>query len=184
MKKLSLLLALIVSTASLSFAKDAASAKKVVVPASDCLFRANEWQVDAAVDGSAGLNGNNTKQAIGGDLGINYFWSKYFGIGIDNAVGGVQTVGQSGSQGYDRVLANLFVRYPICAWNLAPYAMVGGGAYWDASASQGEGSVGGGVEYRFTQNIGCFADCRWLYGSNSSSSISIANPRVGVRFIF
>ena len=30
---------------------------------------------------------------------------------------------------------NLFLRYPICAWNLAPYILVGGGAGWEADVS-------------------------------------------------
>lgn len=39
------------------------------------------------------------------------------------------------------VNGNLFLRYPICAWNLAPYVMVGGGAGWDGNVV-GYGSVG------------------------------------------
>ena len=184
MKKLLSLCVLIVVTATVSFAGETVSSKKIVVPAEDCRFRANELQIDASVVGHAGIYGGQTKQGIGGNLGLNYFWSKYFGIGIDNSVGGNQIVGQPGSQAFDRLLADLFVRYPICAWNLAPYAMVGGGAYWCGAVSQGQVCVGGGLEYRITSNVGFFADCRWLYGENGSKSLTMAMPRVGVRFAF
>ncbi len=183
MNKTLSLIALVLTTAVTSFAGQTINSKKVVVPAEECRFRSNEWQVDVSVMGSAGLYGGNTNQAIGGNFGLNYFWSKYFGVGLDDSVGGTQTAGKAGSSAFDGLHADFFARYPICVWNLAPYAMVGGGAHWGA-VSQGQGCVGGGLEYRCTSNVGLFADCRWLYGDNGSKSLSIALPRVGVRFAF
>ena len=62
--------------------------------------------------------------------------------------------------------------------------MVGGGGNWTQNVSQGNGNVGGGLEYRLTRNVGLFADCRWLYGSNAASRLSAALPRAGVRLAF
>ncbi len=184
MKKTLSLLALVLATASMSFAGQAVSSKKVVVAADDCRFRANEWQIDASVVGAGGNYNNQSGGGVGGNLGVNYFFSKYIGVGIDDSVGGFWPSSNSAAQGVDSLQADLLLRYPICSWNLAPYLMVGGGASW-GSASQGDGNVGAGLEYRFTPNVGLFADCRWLYGgSTSAGQLSMALPRVGLRFAF
>ncbi len=72
---------------------------------------------------------------------------------------------------------NLFLRYPICSLNLAPYIVVGGGAAWDGTCI-GYGNVGGGVEYRVTKNIGLFVDGRYFYGGSGN----VANLRSGPSF--
>ena len=181
MKKTFSLLALLLLTAATSFAGDTVASKKVVV-ADDCRFRANEWQIDWSTVGAAGVVHGQGKQGLGGNLGVNYFFSKYFGIGLDNSVGSVRNAGMTGFNGLQAdygIQGDLLFRYPICAWNIAPYAMIGGGGHWGPS-SQGDGNVGGGLEYRVTPNIGLFADCRWLYGTQ----LSMALPRVGMRFAF
>ena len=181
MKKTLSLLAIVLATAATSFAGQACS-KKLVVPADDCRFRANEWQVDMSAVGGSGLYGGNTEQWLGGDLGVNYFWSKYFGVGVDNSIVVCSSSGNT-AVGADVLQADLIARYPICSLNLAPYAMVGGGAHW-GNRTQGNGNVGGGLEYRFTHNVGVFADCRWLYGDNGNMALTMAMPRVGVRLAF
>jgi hypothetical protein len=181
MKKTLSLLAIVLATAATSFAGDAVASKKVVV-ADDCRFRANEWQIDWSTVGSAGVARGEGKQGLGGNLGVNYFFSKYFGIGLDNSVGSVRNSGLTGFDGLQAdygLQGDLLFRYPICTWNIAPYAMIGGGGHW-GPASQGDGNVGGGLEYRVTPNVGLFADCRWLYGTQ----LSMALPRVGMRFAF
>ncbi|HLB34739.1 MAG TPA: hypothetical protein VJK54_10975 [Chthoniobacterales bacterium] len=183
-KTLSLLA--IVLMATTSFAGQAVSSKKVVCTSDDCRFHANEWQVDVSTVGAVGVYGGQNKQALGANLGVNYFWSKYFGVGIDNSVGSERNAGMTGFNGlqaYDSLQADLIARYPICSWNLAPYAMVGGGASW-GPASQGNGNVGGGLEYRLMKNVGFFTDCRWLYGNNGTMSLSMAMPRIGMRLGF
>ena len=168
-----------------AFANQSVSEKFVAAPDS-CRFRANEWQVDMATIGSVGIYKGATGQGIAGDLGVSYYFLKYFGVGFDNSVGGHQIVGIPGSGGYDKLTANVLLRYPICAWNIAPYAMLGGGGYWDSLLSLGYGSIGGGIEYRMTPNIGLFADCRWVCGNygNGTASLTSASPRAGVRFAF
>ena len=182
-KTLSLLAAALMMT-SLSFAGEAVSSKKVVIAPDDCRFHANEWQIDASTVGSSGVYGGQGKQSLGGNLGVNYFFSKYLGVGVDNSVAGYRNAAQTGGvQAIDRLQADLLLRYPICSWNLAPYVMVGGGAAW-GPLSQGNGNVGGGIEWRFMSNLGFFADCRWLYGNNGSASLTAAMPRAGFRFSF
>jgi hypothetical protein len=183
MNKTLSLIALVLATAVTSFAGEAVSSKKVVAPADDCRFRANEWQIDVAAEGAGGNYNGNSGGGIGGDLGINYFFTQYIGIGVDNAVGGFWPSSGAGAVGVDCLQADLLLRYPICAWNLAPYAMVGGGATW-GPASQGDGNVGGGVEWRFARNVGFFAECRWLYGTAANGNLSMALPRAGFRFNF
>ncbi len=180
MKKTLSLLAIVLATAATSFAGDAVASKKVVV-ADDCRFQSNEWQIDVSAVGAGGNYNNKSGEGVGGNLGVNYFFSKYIGVGIDDSIGGFKPNGNSsGAVGVDSLQADLLFRLPICAWNLAPYAMIGGGASWGPS-SQGDGNIGAGVEYRFTRNVGLFVDCRWLYGG---STLSMALPRAGFRFAF
>lgn len=184
MNKTLSLIALVLATAVTSFAGERVSSKKVVVPADECRFRANEWQIDASVVGAGGNYNGKSGGGVGGNLGVNYFFTKYIGVGIDDSVGGFWPWSGAGAVGVDSLQADLLLRYPICAWNLAPYLMVGGGATW-GPASQGDGNVGGGIEWRFAQNVGLFADCRWLYGSGApNGNLSMAYPRVGLRFNF
>ncbi len=184
MNKTLSLIAIVLATATVSFAGEAVSSKKVVVASDDCRFRANEWQIDAAVVGAGGTYDSHSGQGLGGGLGVNYFFSQYFGVGIDDTVGGYEKIAGQGAEAVNSLQGDLIARYPICAWNLAPYAMIGGGANWGC-ATQGDGNAGVGVEYRFTRNIGMFADCRWLYGGNDGGArLSMALPRVGVRFAF
>ncbi len=63
---------------------------------------------------------------------------------------------------------NFFLRYPICAINLAPYVVVGGGGAWGQGEGIGYGNVGAGLEYRITDHIGLFADGRYFYGGTGN----------------
>jgi len=179
MNKTLTLLAVVVASAATSFAGTAS--KKVVVRSQEDLFRAGEVQVDAAVVGAAGkYNNRNNVGALGGGLGLSYFLTKYIGIGIDNSLGG--TVGGNGTSGVlDNLQGQLIGRLPIESLHLAPYAMVGGGATWGSGRGQGNGNVGGGLEYRINRGLGLFGDYRWLYGS---SNLSENLFRAGVRFVF
>jgi len=177
MNKTLTLLALVVATAATSFAGTAES-KKVVVPAlQSYLFNANEWQVDAFVAGAAGRFNHQSYNGVGGGLGLSYFITRYFGVGIDDTLGSLNGNGHT----YDNFSGNLIGRLPIESWHLAPYAFIGGGATWGNHATAGNGDVGLGLEYRFTKNIGIFVDSRYLYGSRS---LSETLSRAGIRFAF
>jgi hypothetical protein len=111
-------------------------------------------------------------------LGVNYFFAKYFGVGVEQDLFGRN---DNGSSNYTQwgTFGNVFLRYPICSWNLAPYAIVGGGVVY-GKKTIGGGSVGGGLEYRFTDNIGIFCDARYLYTEEDSAVMG----RTGIKFAF
>jgi hypothetical protein len=167
------LVAVIAATSS-SFA-GTASYKKTVVPVEEpCLYRDNEFQIDAFGAGGFYRNGN---PLWGGGLGLNYFFLRYIGLGYEQLVGGNNDGAEWGSFG------NLFLRYPFC-WGLSPYAMVGiGKVYSENQRGLGGGTVGGGLEWRFTENIGLFGDARWFYSPDLSNGGGVI-ARTGLRFAF
>jgi len=177
MKKLTLTLmmgaALAVSSA---FAGTEAKSfkEKVTVAPAECNFRDMEFQIDGFYSGFYGSHGSKFHTGSGGGADLNFFFSKYFGVGYE-----AQWYSNNGTAEHLPLGGNFFVRYPICSLNLAPYAMVGGGAAWDGNC-YGYGNVGGGLEYRFTKNIGIFADGRYFYGGVGNC----ANFRSGIRVAF
>lgn len=181
MKKLTLALLTVAITATGAFAGSGKTFKEVVtVVTDDCAFRANELQVDAF---ASALFYNSGRPGWGGGLGINYFLTEYIGIGLEQGIDGRESSGGSSSYAEWTTIGNLFLRYPICSLNLAPYGLVGGGAGYAANKSgHGFGHVGGGLEYRVTDNIGLFSDARYAYSSEEPKTAVIG--RAGVRFAF
>ena len=141
----------------------------------ECKFRDTELQVDAFGLGAFYQEG---RPGWGGGLGVNYFFAKYFGVGVEQDLFGRN---DNGSANYTQwgTFGNVFLRYPICSWNLAPYAVVGGGIVY-GKKTIGGGSVGGGLEYRITDNIGIFGDARYLYTEEDSAIMG----RTGIKFAF
>lgn len=181
MKKYILLsvLAAIAFTGNIVAGTDNKSTKNVIDDT--CLYRDNEFQVDAFATGAFYKNG---RPGWGGGLGLNYFFFRYIGIGVEQDLVGRNN---NGSNAYAEwaTIGNLFLRYPICSWNLSPYAMVGGGALYGSSKGVGIGHVGGGLEYRFNDNVGLFTDARWLFTGNGNNDHSGAIlGRAGLRFSF
>ncbi len=174
MNKTLTLLAVVLATAATSFAGQ--SSKKVVVAPQQELFRAGEVQLDVFAAGAAGNYQGGSVNGFGGGLGLSYFFTKYFGLGIDNTLTSLNGNGHV----YNSTQADIIARYPIESWHLAPYALVGGGATW-GTQSQGNGNVGGGLEYRINRGIGLFADSRYIYGNNG---LNETLTRAGLRFIF
>ncbi|MBU3665870.1 MAG: hypothetical protein FGM15_08365 [Chthoniobacterales bacterium] len=210
--------------ATSAFAGTATASKEVVAVEEPCLFRDQEIQLDlfGLGDFYKGNSGNffipNTtsrqlsgRPAWGGGLGVNYFFMKYVGLGIEQSVFGRNSAGTGstdiGNYGYTRwqTTGNLILRYPICSWNLAPYLLVGGGAQYGnvpnsagytsgtlsgttgqryRMSGQGFGHVGGGLEYRVTENIGLFSDLRYLFSNVSGLANNQMQWRYGVRFAF
>jgi hypothetical protein len=176
MNKSLALIAVVLATAATSFAGQAVSSKKVVVAPMEDLFRAGEIQLDAFAAGAAGNYGGGSVNGFGGGLGLNYFITKYIGVGVDDTLSSLNGNGHT----YNSTQADIIARYPIESWHLAPYALVGGGATW-GTKSQGDGNVGVGAEYRINRGIGIFADSRYLYGNNG---LNESLTRAGLRFIF
>ena len=227
--------------ATTAFAGTATVSKNPVPVEEPCIFRDQEIQLDlfGLGDFYKGANGNfvgnnilgqpgtsmrqlSGRPAWGGGLGVNYFFMKYVGLGLEQSVfgrnSGGQVINSNGTRavdannnirkdyadyGYTRwqTAANLILRYPICSWNLAPYLLVGGGAQYGnvpnisltpinmpnrtyKMAGQGFGNVGGGLEYRITQNIGVFSDLRYIFSNVNGLANNQMQWRYGVRFAF
>ena len=191
--------------ATSAFAGTVTASKEVAPVEPPCLFRDNEFQIDAFGLGDF-YRGNwdmSGRPAWGGGLGLNYFFNRFVGIGVEQDLYGRNSRG-NGAQlndfGYTRwaTIGNLFLRYPICSWNLAPYLMVGGGANYgnvgggyvpqggrpNRLAGQGFGHVGGGLEYRVTETIGLFSDARYLFSGVNGLPNNQLMWRYGLRFAF
>lgn len=174
MKKVILSLLSVAAVAITAHAGPAKSFKEEVVLAPECKFRDMEFQIDGFYSGIFGSSGSRINTGSGGGVGLNFFFARYFGLGYEAFWTGSNN-GTSFPLG-----GTAFFRYPICSLNLAPYIMVGGGAAWPGSTGYGYGNVGGGLEYRFTNNIGIFVDSRYFYGGTGN----LANLRSGLRIAF
>lgn len=164
------------------------------------LFGDREWQIDVFglgafyesaegnFAGSLTGTGGSSRQFSGRPgwgvgLGASYFFQRFVGLGLEQDVFG-RTAGvfRRGDFGYVRwaTIGNFFLRYPIDAWHIAPYAMLGGGAmYGDTPdipiragfgrsaryrlSGQGFGHVGGGIDCRIARSVGVFSDLRYLF---------------------
>jgi hypothetical protein len=190
-------------------------------PRGEELFRDREWQVDlfglgafynsaeGNFAGSLAGTGGNARQFSGRPgwgfgLGASYFFQRFIGLGVEQDIFGRTDGGfRRGDFGYIRwaTIGNLFLRYPIEAWRIAPYAMVGGGAMYGNAPSvtinvgrgrqatyrlsgQGFGHVGGGLDCRITQNVGVFSDLRYVFSGVDGLPDSQMLWRFGVRFAF
>jgi hypothetical protein len=146
------------------------------------LYRKNELSVDAFGTASVGrytldhLSGsrirNNTR--VGAGVGLNYFFTQMIGIGGD-----VYSENTSGAF-IDSASVNLLLRFPLGASGFAPYAFGGGGHQFDG-AEAWFAQVGGGLEYRFTPQVGAFFDARWVV-PDEAKYYGVA--RLGLRFAF
>lgn len=155
-------------------AKSFKSVKEVVTE--ECRFRDTEFQIDAFYTGFFGdiIDDSRFNTGSGGGFGINFFFAKYFGIGYEAA-----WYSNNGVAEHMPLGGNLFFRLPICKWNIAPYTMVGMGGAWNGDGIV-YGNVGGGIEYRVTNNIGLFVDSRYFFGGTGN----VSNLRTGLRFAF
>lgn len=151
--------------------------EKVVVVEETPLFRDQEFQIDGFYHQFFAKPHHSQNHIIrngaGGGFGFNYIFGRYFGIGVENYWTSNNNPTSYHLNGYG------ILRYPIESLHLAPYALVGGGAGL-GSFSYGYFNVGGGLEIRFTPNIGTFVDSRWYVGNPANG----ADLRAGVRLSF
>lgn len=174
MKKYILItLAGVVAFSSASAGTDYKVTKNVVEDT--CKFRDNELQLDLFGTGGFYQQGN---PVWGGGVGVNYFFFKYIGLGVEQTIAARENMAEWGTFG------NLFLRYPICSLSVAPYAMASIGKLYGTSDSVGVGAVGGGLEYRFTDRFGIFADARWLYTPQEELYNGAVLSRVGLKVAF
>lgn len=149
--------------------------KDFKTPVEPC-FKDTELQLDVFGSYSgAGANGGDFGDGFGGGIGVNYFFTRNFGVSTSG------NVYDGDHDGIWHVSFDLIARFPI-EGNLciAPYALVGGGFALDGTQI-GTWEVGGGLEWRATHSIGLFSEGRFIWGGNNTD---VAQARVGVRFVF
>lgn len=200
MKKLTFSLLAIVSLVATSFAgteissgKDYKDYKKQPLPT---CFNDQELQLDifgAYADGNAlDHAGPLRDHGWGGGVGVNYFFHRNIGVGVDATWLYMQDNSAPGNSndGSDTQLhhftGSLIFRFPIDELCLAPYVFVGGGLSVDGR--QWASAHGGlGVEYRVVPHkVGLFTDARFTYfgdrfGNGDQNFILV---RAGVRLVF
>jgi len=114
----------------------------------------------------------------GGGAGVNYFFTKYLGIGSDFNISSKP----DDANLVDYVVGNLYARLPLGNSGLAPYIFAGGGR---AMSPIYQWTYGGGVglEYRFNPTTGVFSDGRFLWGDKGTQYDEMV-IRAGVRLVF
>jgi opacity protein-like surface antigen len=161
-------------------------------------YSAKEFQVD--LYGTYSFADPIGPDDWGGGGGVNYFFTKYFGIGVEGAL--FNTPGDITAS----AAANVFLRMPINDSGVAVYVLAGGGAlfniedidyddYADAfdrffdgeNANPGDDVLlelhaGGGVEFRCNSNIGVFVDGRYTW--TDLPGYDFATIRAGIRIAF
>ncbi len=110
----------------------------------------------------------------GGGVGLNYFFSRYIGIGGDI------NIPDDGGNFVNNIDGSLFARLPIGNSGFAPY-IFGGGGRQTQPAWEWTGHVGVGLEYRFNAITGIFTDARYMWVDKTPDEIMF---RAGLRVIF
>ena len=152
--------------------------KNTVVPVEPC-FQDREFQLDVFGNFQHFPNGKKQKtdNGGGGGLGLNYFFCRYAGLGIDASVNSL-------SHGLFDSTGSLILRYPlelggVC---LAPYAIGGGGVQTGVGRAAGIWHAGGGLEWRATPKFGIYGEGRYTWANKNRQETSQA--RLGLRFAF
>lgn len=175
MKKLTVSLLTSLVVLGTSFAGPAKSFKdKNPVP--EPCFKDQELQVDLFGSYNDFQNASQYKDGFGGGVGVNYFFLKNVGVGVDgNVVGG-------GVHGVWNTTGSLILRAPLELGSLcvAPYVL-GGGGYQADGTSSGTLHAGGGLEFRvIKQKLGIFTEGRYTWAEDNNS----AQVRSGIRIVF
>jgi hypothetical protein len=146
------------------------------------IYQCNEVSLDAFGMGSVGNYTlahpsndrikNNSEGGVG--VGLNYFMSRFVGIGAEAY--SQNTTGVF----IDNASGNLLLRLPLGESGFAPYLLGGGGHQFDA-AKLWFGQAGAGLEFRFCHNIGMFVDARCVW-PNETKYYGVG--RAGLRFAF
>ena len=155
-----------------------AASKNPVVPVAPPCYSAGEFVLKPFFDITVidkdenGHYGDDT--LYGGGLAVDYFFTEHLGIGMDGTWIDADSVVHS----YN---LNLTARTSVLTDCLSVYAIGGGGVFTNGS-TYGSAHIGGGVEYRFTNTFGVFADgaYKWLDGGD----ITLTSVRIGASILF
>ena len=149
--------------------------KEYKQPVEPC-FKDTELQLD--LFGSyTDTEGGGYTDGVGGGVGINYFFTRYIGIGADT------NVFDGGANGVWNSTGSIIARFPVELGGLclAPYVFGGGGIQYDG-AKAGTLHAGGGLEFRIVpEKFGIYAEGRYTWATVTDDS---AQARVGVRLVF
>jgi len=160
-------------------------------------FKEHEWQVDLFGQYSVGEGphqaGVMRDHGWGGGIGINYFFTRNIGLGIDAAWLDVKESADFQRHDADNkntalhnFTGSAIFRLPIPSTCLAPYAYAGGGFEVDGR-QWASAHAGLGLEYRIKPNkLGLFLDGRWTYlgDRDDRNDLNFFSARAGVRIVF
>jgi hypothetical protein len=159
-------------------------------------FKEREWQFDTFGQysvGKAGRAGVFHEHGWGGGVGLNYFFHRNIGLGVDASWLSIredQGFARQNADSEHTVLHNfsgsLILRLPIDSACLAPYVFAGGGFHVDGK-QWASGHAGAGIEYRIKPNrFGIFIDGRWTYlgDREERQDLNFFSARAGFRIIF
>lgn len=190
---LTLLTALALAGSAYAGQRVASDSKMVYSPEPEC-FRAGELQLDIFgqyTDGNAPFHAGTVRDhGWGGGIGVNYFITKNFGVGVDAAWLAAKEAPYSARNNDLTAIHNfsgsLIYRFTMDSKCIAPYVFAGGGVA--VNGHQWATVHGGaGVEWRVKpQKLGVFTDARWTYMGErfNRGDINNISARVGVRIVF
>ncbi len=199
MKKLAFSLLALASFAASSSAGEViyAPSKEIKAPVEyvevGC-FLDQELQLDifgAWADGNGPTHAGPIREhGWGGGVGINYFFHRNIGIGVDGiwlaAKENAAADAGDGRTTFHNVTGSLIFRFPIDEACLAPYLFVGGGFHVDGE-QWASAHAGLGLEYRVVPNkVGLFADGRYTYFGDrwDNGDQGFVLVKAGIRFVF
>jgi hypothetical protein len=201
MKKLTLSLLISLGFVGAAFAgQPMVSSKEYKQPApEEYCFNDREFQIDifgAYMDGNGHTHAGPIREAgYGGGIGVNYFFSRHIGIGVDATWIYDHENGAANHDGhhndddettFHNITSSLIFRFPIDSACIAPYVFAGGGFHVDGD-QWASAHAGVGIEYRIVpQRIGLFTDARFTYygtryGRDDQNNVM---ARAGIRFVF
>ena len=178
---------LLLATALFALTIPALPAEPAAVPIaaapSDRLFKRGELQFDAFA-GYASVQAGALSTSLGsiatggvyrGGVGINYFLTDNWGVGVDTILG-------SGGAGYFQTaaLSGIF-RFPVEKYRLAPYIFGGAGMVFQGP-NYYTYHAGLGLEVRVTKRLGVFTDLRYTFSEGSNPDGTLV--RLGARLNF
>jgi hypothetical protein len=145
-------------------------------------YKGNEFNVSLFGSGTVGrrtirhpsLRRIERNGELGLGAGISYFFSRYVGVE------GYAYSEDTHRHFVDNVDGNLILRLPIGHSGLALYGLGGGGRQFDP-VIQWTLHAGGGVEWRFVEHVGVFADAQYVWADETRD---YGLGRVGLRIGF
>jgi hypothetical protein len=149
-------------------------------PDDENLYHACELSVDgygvAALHEYDFNNGARARHDLrwGGGAGVNYFFTRFVGIGGD-----AYAISTHHSF-VDTTTGNIILRVPLGNTGIAPYVF-GGAGYQFQGIDQVVGGGGAGIEFRPVPHFGIFVDARYLAAAKTPD---YGLGRAGVRISF